>query len=281
MKLGCKVDLRRLNRKLLRWSAEIDKEQLEAVKAYGAETARMMVKCTPPGNSRVGVGKALQALKERIRQDFEGDGAMEAYQDKDVRWYRDSSGRLRAYFAPDSSSAKNKKGQAAYGLVSPFRVVRGRVSKSALAALGVGRRVEFVKNVGAHMAANRENYKVYARYRGATARMHWHGVRHVATVASVRREIKARQKLAGRLMAGWKALANMSGAKLPAAVARQQGKGSAKIRHSAKYKAALEARNKGGYRDLQRIVDRQMPGLRKKLKRLQKKRIQGLKSRMK
>lgn len=277
-----KWDMRRLKEKFARWQRKVDKEQLEAVKAYGAEAAKLMVKCTPPGHARVSVNKALARLRERIRQDFVGDGSTEEYQDKDVKWYRDTSGRLRAYFLPGSSSAKNKKGKAMYGLVSPFRVVRGRVGKKALAALGVGRYgVEYVTDVGQYMTANRERYRVYARYKGAAARMHWYGVRHVATVASVRKEMKARQKKAGQLMAGWKAMARKSGAKLPTAVEKQSGKGSAVIRRNSGHKVEMEAINKGGYNGLQTIVDRQMPGLREKLKGMAKERAEQLGKKLK
>lgn len=275
------IDTRRMRAKIRQWERQVEAEQLEAVREYGAEAARQMVKCTPPGNAKQAVGTSLKKLRERIQRDFEGDGAAEAYQDEDVRWYRDTSGRLRAYFRPESSSAKNKKGQASYGLVSPFRVVRGRVSKRALAALGVGHRVEFVKNVGAHIAENRANYRVYARYKGAAARMHWHGVRHVATVASVRREIKARQRKAGQLMAGWKALAARSGAKLPAAVQKQRGKGTATVKRDWRGGAVIEGHNKGFYPGLQRIVDRQMPALRKKVRSMAKKRARKFAAKLK
>lgn len=281
MGLAVKWDLRRLKARLARWNKRVEAEQLEAVREYGAAAAKMMVKCTPPGNAQRGVQESLKKLKERIRQDFEGDGAAEAYQDEDVRWYRDTSGRLRAYFRPESSSAKYKNGRAMYGHVSPFRVVRGRMSKKALAALGVGHRVEFVKNVGAHIAENRENYRVYARYRDSAARMRWHGVRHVATVASVRREIKARQRRAGQLMAGWKALAARSGGKLPAAVQKQRGKGTATVRRDRRRGAVIEGHNKGFYPGLQRIVNSQMPALREKVRRMAKRRARKIAAKLK
>lgn len=277
-----KWDMRRLKVKLERWQRRVDEEQLAAVKAYGAEAAKLMVKCTPPGNARVPVNKALKSLRERIRQDFVGDGSTEEYQDKDVKWYRDTSGRLRAYFRPGSSSAKNKKGKASYGLVSPFRVVRGRVGKKALAALGVGRYgVEYVTDVGQYMTENRERYRVYARYKGAAARMHWYGVRHVATVASVRKEIRRRQALAGKLMAGWKPLAHKSGTRLPAAVEKQTGRGSAKIRRSTLHKATLEGRNGGHYPALQELVNRQVPWILKRNRSIAKKRAKQLGKKLK
>lgn len=261
-----KWDMRRLKVKLARWQRRVDEEQLAAVKAYGAEAAKLMVKCTPPGNARVPVNKALKGLRERIRQDFEG--TEQPFSDEQLVWRRNKKGELYARF----------EGKP-YGRPGPFRVYAGRVSAAKLAALGAGTRVEHVKNVGEFMAARPQQYRM--RRRKNAMRLSWVGVRHVASQAAVRKEMKARQKKAGRLMAGWKAMARKSGAKLPTAVEKQSGKGSAVIRRNSGHKVEMEAINKGGYNGLQTIVDRQMPGLRKKLKGMAKKRAKQLGKKLK
>ena len=270
--ISIKWDMRRLRAKLSRWSRRVDAEQLAAVREYGAEAAKLMVKCTPPGNSRVGVGKALRALKERIRQDFEGSG-MEPFQNDNLVWRRRKDGTLFATF----SWWDGKKIRE--GRPSPFRVFSGPVSKAKLNALGAGTRVEYAKNVGSFMAARPKQYRM--RRSGRAVRLAWSGVRHVASMAAVRKEMKARQKRAGRLMAGWKAMARKAGTKLPAAVEKQSGKGSATIKRSRQHKAVLTAHNRGNYRGLQKIVDRQLPGLQKKLRSLAKKRAKNMRKALK
>lgn len=254
-------DVRRLKVKLARWANHVGAAQLEDVKAYGAEAAKLMVKCTPPGNARQPVGKALKALKERIRQDFEG--TEEPFTDENIVWRRSKTGELFA-------KIEGKPG----GRPSPFRVYTGRVSAAKLKALGTGSNgVEHAVNVRSFMAARPKQYRM--RRRKNAVRLSWVGTRHVASQAAVRKEMKRRQKKAGTLMAGWKALAAKSGTRLPSAVQKQSGKGSASIKRSMRHKAVLEAHNRGNYRGLQVIVDRQLPGLRKKLRSMAKKRAKA------
>lgn len=263
---GAKWSMRRLKVKLARWSSRVDAEQMKQVRAYGAEAVGLMVKCTPPGNARVGVGKALKALKERIRQDFEG--TEKPFDDSKLVWRRNKRGELYAMF----------EGKP-HGRPGPFRVYQGNVSKAKLAGLGVGGKVEHVRNVGSFMRGRGGQYRM--RRRGRAVRLSWVGVRHVASQAAVRKEMKARQRKAGKLMAGWKAMARKSGGKLPAAVEKQSGRGSAAIRKSRQHKAVLEAKNSGGYRGLQAIVDRQMPAVRKKVRALAKKHAKAIGKKLK
>lgn len=264
---AAKWNLRGLKVKVARWANQVGAAQLESVKAYGAEAAKMMVKCTPPGNARVAVGKALKALKERIRQDFEG--TEKPFSDEDIEWRYNRQGELYA-------TIRGKEG----GRPSPFRVYTGRVSAAKLKALGAGGHgVEHATNVRSFMAARPKQYRM--RRRKNAMRLSWVGTRHVASQAAVRAEMKRRQKRAGTLMAGWKALAAKSGAKLPSAVQKQSGKGSASIKRSMSHKAVLEAHNRGNYKGLQVIVDRQLPGLRKRLRNMARKRAKQLGKKLK
>lgn len=89
-------------------------------------------------------------------------------------------------------------------------------------------------------------------------------------------EIRRRLHLAGKLMAGWKPLAHKAGTRLPAAVEKQTGKGSAKIRHSMLHKATLEGRNSGHYPGLQGLVNRQVPWILKRNRSIAKRRAKAL-----
>lgn len=277
MKITAKVDVRRLKTKLRRWERCVDKATLEDLKLYGQTAAKAMMKCTPPGNMKRTPGQAIKGLKERIREDWEGQGAEEKFQDKDVSWYRDTSGRPRAYFKADASSATGRKGQRVTGRVSPFRIVPRKPGKKVLAALNVGRYgVLYVDKVQQHVRSNHAVYKVYSKGRGSAARMWWYGARHIARKSDVRKEITRRQRLAGQLMAGWKPLAHKAGTRLPAAVEKQSGKGSAKIRHSMLHKATLEGRNSGHYPELQKLVNRQVPWILKRNRSIAKRRAKAL-----
>ena len=262
VKCTASLDLRRLKAKVKRWEQQIDAGSLRALKGFGAEAAKAMMKCTPPGNMKQRPAVALAELKKRIKEDFEGEG-MVPFDDDDIFWYTNPDGKVEARFG-------------GYGgdKVSPFRVMRGRVSQKKLDALHVGKwRVRYIQDVGKWM---RESGQYWMSRRGNTWRMRWEGTRHVTTEAAVRREIRRRQRLAGSLMAGWKALAHESGVKLPAAVEKQRGRGTAKMRRSAAHKAVLEARNKGKYPELQVLVDRQMPYLRKRNKQILKRKLKKM-----
>lgn len=272
MRLKVKTDLRRLQRKCALWLRRADTAQVENLRVYGAETAKLMVKCTPPGNARRPVQRSLAALKRRIAEDFEGTG-MVPFQDEHLVWRRNRQGELYATFAWWDGE-RIKEGKA-----SPFRVYTNKPTKAKLAALNVGHRVQHASNVREFISARPGQYKF--RRVGDAVRFSWQGVRHVASMAAVRREIKRRQKLAGSLMAGWKALARKAGTKLPKQVESRRGQGSASISPCRRHKATLTARNKGNYRGLQRIVDRQMPGLRRKLRSMAKRRAGALGKKLK
>ena len=262
MNVRVKWSLARAKAKLRRWERQVDKETVESLREYGAVAATAMVKCTPPSHKGTTPARALSNLKARIQRDFEGDG-LEPFSDEDIVWFTLGDGTRIARF--------KYRGDAR---PSPFRVMQGRVSKKALAAMNVGKwRVEFVKgDLGGFM---RKAGQYYMGRSGSTYRLKWRGTRHVTTMGAVRAEIRRRQRLAGQLMAGWKPLAHAAGTKLPAAVEKQTGKGSAKIKHSMLHKAVLEGRNSGHYPELQKLVNRQIPWILKRNRALAKKRARA------
>ena len=261
------IDTRRMRAKIRQWERQVDAATLADLKLYGAEASKAMMKCTPPGNMKQSPGKALADLKKRIKQDFEGDG-LEPFSDEDIFWFHDRHGTLRARIGGYTDERP-----------SPFRVVRGRPSKKTLAALNVGRyKVKFVQELPEFMAKSGQYYMGLS---GSTYRLKWCGTRHVTTMGAVRQEIRRRQRLAGQLMAGWKPLAHAAGTKLPAAVEKQTGKGSAKIRRSMLHKAVLEGRNGGHYPELQKLVNRQSPWIMKRNRALAKKRARAMGKKLK
>lgn len=261
-----KMDLSRAKAKLRRWERRADKALLEDLKVYGETAARAMVKCTPPSHKGTTPAKSLKDLKARIKQDFEGDE--EPYSDKDIYWVTVYGDKIARFYR------KN-------GRPSPFRVIAGRVNERALRSMNVGRyRVEFIKHsLGGWIKHHPEQYCMGPTRR--SYRFKWYGVRHVTTLGAVRTEIRRRQHLAGKLMAGWKPFAKKVKVRLPAAAEKQSGAGTVKTRSSVAHKAVLEASNKGHYPGLQAIVDRQIPGIVKKNKGIAKRRARELAKKLK
>lgn len=251
--------------KLRQWERQVDKDTVDSLKLYGATAARAVIKCTPPSSAKTSPATAIRKLKDRIRRDFEGEG-LEPFDDNDLVWFH-TNGILRARIR--STNARP----------SPFRVVAsGTVpSVEVLRALNVGRyRVEFVRdNLGEFMRRHGDQY--YMGKDGNTYRLKWKGVRHVTTMAAVRAEIARRQRLAGKLMGGWLPFANSVGAKMPAAAKKAAGRrGTVKTARSRQHTATITATNAGHYPGLQRIVNRQLPGIRKKNRNLARKRARAL-----
>lgn len=268
MNVRVKWSLARAKAKLRRWERQVDKETVESLREYGAVAATAMVKCTPPAHRGTTPTKALAALKQRIKADFEGDG-LEPFSDEDIVWFTLGDGTRIARFKYRGDDRP-----------SPFRVMQGRVSKKALAAMNVGKwRVEFVKSdLGGFMRSKRQ---YYMGPNGSAYRLKWRGPRHVTTMAAVRAEIRRRQYLAGRLMAGWNPFAKKVKVRLPAAAGRHSGAGTATTKRDSKHKAVLTATNKGHYPGLQDIVNRQMPGIRKKNRSIAKRRAAALGKKLK
>lgn len=263
MGIKAKWSLARAKAKLRQWERQVDKDTVESLQAYGGNAAKAMLKCTPPSHGRTTPATALRKLKQRIQKDFEGEG-IEPFDDEDIFWYHDANGVLRARFGDYNG-----------GRPSPFRVISGRPSRKMLAAMNVGERhkVEFAKgNIGEFMRAKGQYYMGRT---GNTYRLKWKGVRHVTTMGAIRAEIRRRQHLAGKLMAGWRPLAVKTKVKLPAAI-KASGKGTAKVNRDGVHKAVLTASNGGHYPQLQAIINRQIPSLRKKNRNLAKKRAKTL-----
>lgn len=277
MKITAKVDLGRLRAKIRKWCETVDAETLNSLRAYGQVALRRIVKYTAPGDGRTTIGTAYRKLRQRIREDWEGQGIEEKYQDSDVSWFKDSYGKPHAYFKRWHSTAVGRKGQRINGRVSPFRVVPRKPSAKVLAAFNVGRYgVLYVDNVQQHVSSNRRAYKVYSKGRGSAARMWWHGPRHVARKSDVRKELTRRLALVGRLMAGWTPFAAKVGGKLPAAAKKHPARGTAAVRKSTRHGAILTAANSAGYTALQKDVNRDIPQLNRKLRTLARRRTQQL-----
>lgn len=258
-----KWDLARAKAKLRQWERQVDKETVESLRLYGGEAVRAMVKCTPPSHKGTTPTKALRSLKERIQRDFEGEG-MKPFDDEDIFWYHDRKGVLRARIGGYTDQRP-----------SPFRVVRGKPSRKTLAALNVGQqhKVEFVQELPGFMV---KSGQYYMGRRGSTYRLKWRGVRHITTMGAVRAEIRRRQHLAGKLIAGWKPFARKVKVRLPGQAEKVTGKGSVKVQRDAAHRAIMTATNGGHYPELQSIVNRQMPALRKKNRSIARKRAKQL-----
>lgn len=264
MSFSVKWSLSKAKAKMRQWVRQADRSTLEDLSEYSKAAAQAMVKCTPPANGKGSPAQALKMLKNRIRKDFEGDGRW-VYMDEEIYWYHDRSGHLRAGF----------EGERYAQQASPFRVIEGRMGKVKAAAMHVGKYgVKYVqKDLGEFMAA--EGKYPIVRTRRGVYRMRWYGVRHITTEGAIKVEIRRRQHLVGKLMHGWAPLAKKAKVKLPAA-ARAGGKGRAVVRRDGQHKAVLEAGNSGHYPGLQRIVNRQLPGIRKKNAKLAKAKAKAL-----
>lgn len=268
MKLTAKWSFGRLKAKLRAWERHVDQETADSLKEYGQTVAKAMLKCTPPSNARRGTpAKALRAAKERIKADFEGDG-LEPFSETDVYWITVGGKQLARI------SGKND------GRPSPFRVVAGGVDARILESMNVGKyHVKYVTDLGTFMQSSAQYY-MGRRKGGRVYGLKWTGPRHVTTEAAVRAEIRRRQHLVGKLMGGWQPLCKYTGVRMPADAARQAGNGTAQVVRSA-HKAELAATNKGHYPGLQRIINRQLPGINRKNKKLAKKRAERLAAKMK
>lgn len=267
-----KWDIRRLKVKLARWQRAVDADQEQALKEYGAVFVKRAIRFTPPARPGKGgaAGAALRGLRDRIRVDIEGDAEVSVGQ-HDIRWITLADGTKKAIF-------KTNRGRNKYP--SPFIALRGQVPLSVLRTLHVGKYgVKLVRDPGAYMASQRGNYQLRQPSRGA-AYLSWHGPRHVAREADLRRETERRQSKVGRLLAGWKAVAVKVGVKLPAAAARQPGAGSCVIRRSRSHQAALEARNFRYHPHFGRIVRKNMKGVQSGIRRVAKKRGKVLKNKL-
>lgn len=251
---------------------DVDEEQKESLTAYAGDFTRLAVRFTPPGNGRMSGTAALRALKERIRRDFEGDaGKEQALTDEDIEWHTTNGGHHYATLP----SGK---------LASPFRAVRGRVTAKKLRALNVGKyHVEFIPgNLGGFVASHSPEQYRWQKTNGKKAiRMTWKGSRHLASEGTIREEVRRRQFLVGRLMAGWKPIARKARVKLPAAAENQPGNGTVSIRRNAAHGAVLTATNKGKDPELQAIINRNLPKLNKSIRKTAAKRKRALAAKLK
>lgn len=278
MKLTATVKVSQFKTKLRKWMKEVDAEQAASLTGYGRDFLKEALKFTPPGNGKQSPARSLKDLRERIRRDFEGDaGKDQALQDEDIRWITLPSGE-RTAFIP----VVNAKGQVVNRTASPFRAVAGRVTQKKLRALHVGKyHVEFTgADLGAFIALHPGQYKFRKNRAGRVTRMVFRGARHLAPERSIKAEIRRRQALVGRLLAGWKPLARHTRTKLPAAAEKHNTPGSVSVQVSAVHGAVLTAVNSGGHFALQQIIDRNLPKIRKAMKRGAKGRVYALRKKL-
>lgn len=270
MKLTAKWSLTKAKRTLRKWMREVDDDQKKALADYAGILVKQAIRYTPPGKG----AKGMRALKERIRRDFEGDTEKaRALTDDDVQWYTDRGGHHHAYIP-----ATDSKGNAVKLTAAPFRAIRGRVTAKKLQALNRGKyHVELADgDLHKFITARPELYR-FRRNRKKQMRFTWRSIRHLATVKTIKAEIRRRQFLVGRLLAGWKPVARKARVKLPAQAEQQPGNGAVSIRKSGQHGAVLTATNSAADMvDLQRIINRNLPELRRKVKTRARKRKKEL-----
>lgn len=269
MNITTKWSLSRAKAKFRKWMKEVDAEAKESLTAYAADFTRLAVKFTPPAGKHAHGAKALRQLRERIRQDFEGAPNARNFSEGDIIWRTTSGGHRYAFFDNGSGKYHTK--------ARPFRIITGRVTAKKLAGLNKGK--YGVRHAGgnlqAFIASCPQQYRWLTNNKN-TVRLRAYGPRHLATPRAVKEEIRRRQFLAGRLMAGWKPIARRARAKLPAAAERHSGNGSVGIRKSGAHGAVMTARNRGNFRNLQRIIDANVPALNKAMKKTAGKRKRAL-----
>lgn len=265
--------MRRLKLKLARWMNRCRKEEKAALKEYSKDFVQFALKFTPPANGRISVGKAYKLLKERIATDFLGYGDNTELSAKSFYWYTNPDGEHYARL-PRGEKRRNQ------ARVSPFYVFRGRPSKKLLKAMGVGRyHVQYLIDLrGIGLSRQRVGEAGYWFHNLNNPRrlkniyLRWMGVRHVTSRGILLNEIRRRQFLVGRLAAGWKPIALWAGAPLPAAVKKHAAHGSVSIRHDSRHGAVAHVTNHSYDPTLQSIVDRNIPAVRKKFRKIARRR---------
>lgn len=125
-----------------------------------------------------------------------------------------------------------------------FKVLPGKPSKKQLAAMGVhdGSMRKYVTDIGAHV----KNWRFYRKNSTARLARPRRELKHVTSEAALKREVAARKKRVGLLMAGWRASARLfGGVRMPAKAARHgSGAGSARIWSASAHVAMLESVNR-------------------------------------
>lgn len=267
IQLNVRWNLKKALLKVARWVRCGDEQVREDVLRYGREWVVTAMRITPPNNGRMGAARAISLLKRRITRDFEGEGLTvgaggkvrhKGFSEDGLIYRYGRDGRLHAFLVDDGGRRRSP---------SPFRVLRRRPGARALEALRAGG-AEFVDDVGGWIRSRPEQYRMERR-RGVR-RLWWHGTRHFSTVAAVRREANARKARAGQLLAGWKAAAAKCAARIPAAVSRQPGRGTARLRRDRRHGCVLVVTNGRRCDPLQGIVDAAVPRLAGRLRRLAK-----------
>lgn len=258
MKISCKINIRQLQRKVERMRRQAERDVDEDLVHFGREFVNRALRFTPPNNGGKSPAEAIAKLRRRIAKDLTGSETAQdrtwQHDDSDFRWIH-VGGDLRLV-----PLIKRK------GYPTPFYAVTGKKAASQAAELGAGRyRVQFVESgLGEFMRAS-GNYYISVNSKG-TAHLKFIGPRHFAPAAAITAEVKRRQKQAGRLLAGWRAMAKLSKARLTGCPSRHKGEGSAVKKGSGAAKT-VTARNSVPFGELRAILRRESSSIHRAIKK--------------
>ena len=257
MKISCKIDLTRLKRKVRHFCKQAERDADDNITAFGREFVNLATRFTPPNNGGKSPAEAIAKLRRRIAKDFTGS------ENAQGRTWQNVEGFQWIHVGGELKLVPLIK---RHGFPTPFLAVTGKISDKKLQFLNVGRyRVQFVESdLGAFMRSS-GNYYISVNRKGA-AHLKFVGPRHVAPAATIMAEVKRRQKQAGRLLAGWRAMAKLSKARLTGCPSRHKGEGSAVKRGRGAAKT-ITARNAAPYGELRPILRRETPAIRRAIKR--------------
>lgn len=259
MKISCKIDLTRLQRKVEQIRRQAERDADDNLVHFGREFVNLALRFTPPNNGGKSPAEAIAKLRRRIAKDFTGSenaqGRTWQHDDSDFRWIH-VGGELRLV-----PLIKRK------GYPTPFYAITGKNAALKAAQLGAGRyRLQYVEGDLATFMRSSGNYYISTNNRKGAAHLKFVGPRHLAPAAAIMAEVKRRQKQAGRLLAGWRAMAKLSKARLTGCPSRHKGEGSA-IKHGRGAAKTVTARNSTPFGELRPILRRETPAIRRAIKR--------------
>ena len=259
MKISCSVNVRKLKRKVEQIRRQAERDADEDLVHFGREFVNKALRFTPPNNGGNSPAEAIAKLRRRIAKDFTGSenaqGRTWQHDDTDFRWIH-VGGELRLV-----PLIKRK------GYPTPFYAVTGKNAALKAAKLGAGRyRLQFVEGDLAAFMRSSGNYYISTNNRKGAAHLKFVGPRHLAAASAITAEVKRRQKQAGRLLAGWRAMAKLSKARLTGCPSRHKGEGSAVKRGRGAAKT-VTARNSTPFGELRPILRREAPSIARAIKK--------------
>lgn len=266
MRFSGKLNAARAIKKLGRMRSVMDADNESAVRDYGRAAVKLAYNFTPPCNGRRGntVAGAVRKLRQRIAQDLATNA-----QPLETEWRRPRGSKGK----PPVQVVKIPKGAK----IGPFLSV---TKKHRRALMRAGVELPYTPDAGDHLRANRTQYPLN---RGRNAvKLSWRGRRVGTSGASVKREIRRRQRQAGKMLAGWNAFADMVGAKKYAAAQQHAGRGFARIdrkRHAVRITGGNAT--KYGRGDLNSIVAKNDAKIKDAVRRMARSRLKQTRRRMK